>query len=259
MTRKETINDSVVYLGGMEEVIPNIDYVDCVFADPPYLYIKNHDFDKEFDEAALFENARRILPNDGFIALFGRGASFYRWNTRLAELGFVFKEEIVWDKIMSSSPVSALSRVHETVSLHTKKNGKIRKAKVPYVEQKQYRIESIVNDINRITGAIGSEKGLESILEFIKSGTKRNGEKMVDRHTITVGGLKSRDRAVSRLSAIKEGMREKTIISVCPVHYGSAHPTEKPVRLAERIIALISDVGDVVYDPFMGSGAIGAA
>jgi site-specific DNA-methyltransferase (adenine-specific) len=37
------------------------------------------------------------------------------------------------------------------------------------------------------------------------------------------------------------------------------HPTEKPVRLAERIIALISDVGDVIYDPFMGSGAIGAA
>jgi DNA modification methylase len=37
------------------------------------------------------------------------------------------------------------------------------------------------------------------------------------------------------------------------------HPTEKPVRLAERIIALISDVGDVIYDPFMGSGAIGVA
>jgi site-specific DNA-methyltransferase (adenine-specific) len=243
----------------MEDVIPAIEHVDHIFTDPPYLYIKTHDFDKEFDEGVLFENARRILPNEGFIALFGRGASFYRWNTRLAELGFVFKEEIVWDKILTSSPVSAVSRVHETVSLHTKRNGKIRKAKVPYVEQKQYRIETIVDDINRITGAIGSEKGLESILEFIKSGTKRNGEKRVDRHTITIKGLMSRDRAVSSLSAIKEGMREKTIISVCPVHYGSVHPTEKPVRLAERIIALISDAGDVIYDPFMGSGAIGVA
>jgi site-specific DNA-methyltransferase (adenine-specific) len=51
-----------------------------------------------------------MLPDDGFIALFCRGTSFYRWNTRLAELGFVFKEELVWDKRMPSSPVTALSR-----------------------------------------------------------------------------------------------------------------------------------------------------
>jgi DNA modification methylase len=37
------------------------------------------------------------------------------------------------------------------------------------------------------------------------------------------------------------------------------HPTEKPVRLAERIIALISDPGDTILDPFMGSGSFGVA
>jgi site-specific DNA-methyltransferase (adenine-specific) len=37
------------------------------------------------------------------------------------------------------------------------------------------------------------------------------------------------------------------------------HPTEKPVRLAERILALISDPGDTIYDPFMGSGSFGVA
>jgi DNA modification methylase len=54
-------------------------------------------------------------------------------------------------------------------------------------------------------------------------------------------------------------MREKTIVSVVPVHRGMVHPTEKPVRLAERIITLISDPGDTIYDPFMGSGSFGVA
>jgi site-specific DNA-methyltransferase (adenine-specific) len=43
------------------------------------------------------------------------------------------------------------------------------------------------------------------------------------------------------------------------IHYNLCHPTEKPIRLAERIIALISDPGDTIYDPFMGSGAFGEA
>jgi site-specific DNA-methyltransferase (adenine-specific) len=61
------------------------------------------------------------------------------------------------------------------------------------------------------------------------------------------------------LRSIKDGMREKTIMSIFPCHYGSVHPTEKPVRLAERILALISDPGDTIYDPFMGSGSFGVA
>jgi site-specific DNA-methyltransferase (adenine-specific) len=44
-----------------------------------------------------------------------------------------------------------------------------------------------------------------------------------------------------------------------PVHYGSMHPAQKPVRLAERILALISGPGDTIYDPFMGSGSFGVA
>jgi len=47
----------------------------------------------------------------------------------------------------------------------------------------------------------------------------------------------------------------------CYLHRMNArfHPTEKPIRLAERILALISDPGDTIYDPFMGSGSFGVA
>ncbi len=37
------------------------------------------------------------------------------------------------------------------------------------------------------------------------------------------------------------------------------HPTQKPVALLENFITLLSNEGDVVFDPFMGSGSTGVA
>lgn len=37
------------------------------------------------------------------------------------------------------------------------------------------------------------------------------------------------------------------------------HPNEKPVELMERLVLLLTNEGDVVVDPFMGSGTTGVA
>jgi site-specific DNA-methyltransferase (adenine-specific) len=37
------------------------------------------------------------------------------------------------------------------------------------------------------------------------------------------------------------------------------HPTEKPVALMKELVRLFTDPGDVVFDPFMGSGSTGVA
>jgi len=294
--RKEIIGSATLYLGTMEETIGGIERVDHILTDPPYLYIKTHDFDREWNEQLFFENAKRLLPDNGFIAFFGRGTSFYRWNTFLADLGFVFKEEIIWDKRYTTAPCIALSRVHETISLHTKKAGKIRRSKVPYVEQKQFDIESIVNDIKRIESAIKTEAGLNNILSFLR-GENLYIKERVNRHLVTQqAGIKSSDRAAATLNSmstgmneksmmhltggcgiavrkdlpktprethtmqsINTGMRERSIVELRNNHYKLSHPTEKPVRLAERILALISDPDDTIYDPFMGSGSFGVA
>jgi site-specific DNA-methyltransferase (adenine-specific) len=292
--RVEQIGSATLYLGTMEETIGNIEHVDHILTDPPYLYIKTNDFDKAWDEHLFFENAKRLLPNNGFIVLFGRGTSFYRWNTRLADMGFVFKEEIVWDKRYTTAPCIALSRVHETVSLHTKKTGKIRRSKVPYVEQKQFDIESIVNDIKRIKSAINTDAGLNNILVFLQNGalynknrkggfgvSQQNGIMNPDRVSATANSIKNgmnehsiikyHKPSITTSSQLQDaprvqktlkslaGMNEKSIVELSSTHYKLSHPTEKPVRLAERILALISDPGDTIYDPFMGSGSFGVA
>lgn len=40
--------------------------------------------------------------------------------------------------------------------------------------------------------------------------------------------------------------------------YG-AHPTQKPIKLMEHFVSLLSNPGDYVLDPFMGSGSTGVA
>jgi len=295
--RVEQIGNATLYLGAMEDTIGNIERVDHILTDPPYLYIKTHDFDHKWDEKLFFENAKRLLRDDGFIALFGRGTSFYRWNTSLADLGFKFKEEIIWDKRYITAPCIALSRIHETLSISTKKTGKIRRSKVPYVEQKQFDIESIVNDIKRIKSAINTEAGLNEVLAFLQGGELYTYNR-VDKHCVSQQpGIKNPDRATSAINSIangmnersiihqtcggtgivvrkdlpqerrefrtlrmiNNGMREKSIIDLINNHRRLQHPTQKPVRLAERILALISDPGDTIYDPFMGSGSFGVA
>ena len=37
------------------------------------------------------------------------------------------------------------------------------------------------------------------------------------------------------------------------------HPTQKPLPLLERCILSASNIGDLIFDPFMGSGTTGVA
>ena len=37
------------------------------------------------------------------------------------------------------------------------------------------------------------------------------------------------------------------------------HPTQKPLALFERCILSASNIGDLIFDPFMGSGTTGVA
>lgn len=55
--------------------------------------------------------------------------------------------------------------------------------------------------------------------------------------------LGARPRDVLEIPVLSNGTREKT-----------AHPTQKPVQLIRRLVLASSDEGDLVVDPFCGSG-----
>ncbi|MDD4437950.1 MAG: site-specific DNA-methyltransferase [Tissierellia bacterium] len=233
--------------------------VDVILTDPPYLYLKNQKLEREFDEKLFFSECKRILTKNGFIVMFGRGTSFYRWNTMLADLGFKFKEEIVWNKSMGTSPLSKLCRIHETITIHSKGNGAINKVKIPYLESKEYDINKIAVDVNRICSTLKNPISVKYLQDFV-DGERSDMElnTRFTRHKVTSDIRKSGAREVNTLASIQNGITEKSIIHIVRDHYNTIHPTQKPVRLLERLLALVLPKGKepeniVIFDPFGGS------
>ena len=228
--------------------------------------------------------------------MFGRGTSFYRWNTILSELGFSFKEEVIWNKSYITSPLLPLLRVHETISIHCVGKGKINRCKIPYIEAKCNDIDSILADIKRLRTILHNPKSLKEVENFLINNTasykenKKHGyhataqtgfmgedrcaavsramtngctERSIIRTDLYKneksnknnlhGDMMIGDRACNVMSSIEAGTSEKSIIKQARDHYSAIHPTQKPVRLIERLLALVTQPGDVVLDPFSGS------
>ena len=230
--------------------------VSIILTDPPYKYLKNQKLEVDFNEETFFKNCKRVLKNDGFIILFGRGISFYRWNNILDDLGFSFKEEIIWDKRQTNSPVMPIFRKHETISIFSKNNNSINFITVPYMEEKNIDLYSLSNDVKRIKSALNNEKSFNEIIEFLETGNKKY-TKSADTGSMVTRSKNSNvnvDRAVVTVNSIKNGMKPSSIHSVLREHYEMIHPTQKPVKLLERLLLLVkkSD-NDTVLDPFGGS------
>lgn len=300
-------------LEGMNRIPDNS--VDCILTDPPYLYLKNQKLDRPFDEQAFFSECKRVLKKDGFIVIFGRGTSFYRWNCILADMGFTFKEEIVWDKGYTTSPLMNVHRIHETISIHTLGKGVINKARVPYLEQKKFNINSIFTDIKRLCSCFSNSKHLKAVEEFLENNadiiwgnekntpkrtdvTERNpskfnvnrvellkGDRCVDvmqsmeigineksiirtdrtdcenftKYGVNSDKRQTGDRCVDTIQSMEIGMNEKTIIKELNQRLQAIHPTQKPVRLLERLLNLVCNEGCTVLDPFSGSASTAIA
>lgn len=243
-------------ISGMER-IPDAS-VDCILTDPPYKYLKNQKLEVDFDERAFFNKCKRVLKKDGMIVLFGRGTSFYRWNAILADMGFNFKEEIVWDKSYCTSPLMAVSRVHETISIYTKGKGVLNRIKVPYLEIKAHDLGSVIGDVKRMRNILNNTKSLNYVLEYLENNIIHNTDRKKTGVSIS-SEICSPDRSASVMKCICDGMNEKTIIKQPREHYSTIHPTQKPIRLLERLLALVTKEGNVVLDPFSGSGSTAAA
>lgn len=236
--------------------------IDCILTDPPYLYLKNQKLDKPFDEELFFNECTRVLKKGGIMVMFGRGSSFYRWNTILASKGFDFKEEVVWNKNHNTSPVSAISRVHETISIHTKGNGKIYKAYVPYLEMKKYDFVSISNDIKRLRTLFKNADSFQLIQKFLEENKGKRPEDIKceaitrpreNKHSVSIVLKRDLPREYTIVKSMEFGMVEKSIIQEPREHYKMVHPTQKPIKLLKRLLALSSKEGDIVLDPFAGS------
>lgn len=242
--------DCLEFMRGMVE---RGEKVDAIITDPPYLYL-NHKLDRPFNEREFFELASKITDK---IIFFGRGDSFYRWNLLCAEFGLEFKEEVVWDKAKTSCGTIPLLRRHETIGVRIKKDQKLNRVKIDSIKNalQEEDFLRLFKKLKVVAGQI-QHKAVRTYLE--------RGEKILrrcknGRHCVTHSKFARKgNKAVEALDSIVNGENLTSIIVDLRTEKGE-HPTQKPINLLRKLVLLISNKGDTIFDPFMGSGSTGVA
>lgn len=97
------------------------------------------------------------------------------------------------------------------------------------------------------------------------------GKRLTNAHETLIWASKSEDSKYTfnyeALKALNEGiqMRSDWVIPICTGHEriknsdgDKAHPTQKPLSLLHRVMIGTTNPGDVVLDPFFGTGTTGA-
>ena len=235
--------------------------VDAIITDPPYGYLE-HKLDKWFDNQKFFKLAYEIIKKDGFLVFFGRGVENAKRMVIADEVGFKFKEEIVWNKKTITSPMLPIGRMHEMIYIFSKGRAKINRLyfnafdDIFNYDDYSY-IKTLQDDINRIIGSINKVKTYEDFLK-IKEGYVK--EKHVSKFKIQGELLYNNNRNFARINKYNKGAILRSIINVyneVKTKHKQIHPAEKPVKLIEILIELVdNNFNDfTVLDPFAGSAA----
>jgi site-specific DNA-methyltransferase (adenine-specific) len=245
--------DNLEYLKTLDD-----NSVDAVITDPPYLYLKNQKLERPFDEKEFFGEVHRVLKDNSFLVFFGRGISMSRWNLICDELGFNFKEEIVWKKNQLTNFLNPLPRKHELISVFAKGKVKLNTTRINYFDEKiadDCDIKNIQNSVSRCLSGLKSIKDWEDFLQFQK------GDFIMDSKQVhnLVGNRKRKDPAVVIKEFFENGIKLNSIINTPINKFNRLHPTQKPVELMKRLIELTTNENDLILDPFMGSGTTGVA
>lgn len=195
--------------------------VDAVITDPPYSCLNKSNphatWDKTFDMAAWWTEVWRVCKRNAVVVSFGQGLFSARLMLSQEKN---YRYSLVWDKVLKNGFLNAKRmplRQHEDVLVFYRQ--------MPIYNPQMTKCEP----------------------------HKRNHSK---------GDLLCRQRNrcygsfVNTPTVVSDEKYPTSIISIPKQHINgkSYHPTEKPVRLIEYLIRTYTNDGDVVLDPFMGSG-----
>ena len=234
--------------GDCIEILKNMETesVDMVYLDPPFFTQKTHNLKTRNNDAEyLFDDCwesaehymhfikervkecRRVLKKDGNIFLHcDKNASHYLRLILDDVFGVKnFRNEIVWYYKRWTSSKSSLQSQHQTIYFYGKtKDSKFNTLYTDY--SASTNIDQILQE--RVRDANGKSKYK----------TNNNGEVVwrKEKKGVPLGD-------VWEIPYLNPKANERV-----------GYPTQKPVLLLERIIEISTNVGDIVIDPFCGSG-----
>lgn len=217
------VKTNVIYnencLDGMKKILDKS--IDMILCDLPYGET-GHKWDKVIDLKSLFDEYRRIIKDEGCIALFGS----FKFGVQLYNVApDLYKYDWIWQKDNGTNFMTVHYqpfRIHESVFIFSKGRASIgKRTPMKYFPQKTYG---------------------KPYMSKKSSNDMWNGKKIKRMDKVNKDG--------SRFPlTIQQFCRDKEKI----------HPTQKPVALMEYLIKTYTKEGDVVLDNCIGSGSTAVA
>lgn len=273
--------------GNAEEELKKIDTdsVDAAFFDPPYQFTQ-HKIDKtEFSKEEILKELKRIVKHNGFIMYYGMQPTLTDWNTISNKL-FKYVQEFICYKRVGTNFLNPIVRHHENLMLYRnakdskdKRSRKINKVYRPYTDVVQSIEEfkeasSIIRDLQTLKRVLKSNELLGSAIKYFMKDSESYTfkSKVNDNLVVRDKELKFSSKDNSIIQTLLIGYKPKSVVSFkqhnltkfsskknSASDHNYDHPTVKSTVEAKYFLSLITNEGDVVIDPFMGTGTTGVA
>jgi DNA modification methylase len=242
--------------------------VDLVIADPPYFKVAHETWDYKFStldkyiewSTSYFKEIFRVLRKGGSFYLFGYFRILAYLVPELEKTGFELRQQIIIDKGIKAVSGRATKK-YKMFPNTTESVLFLAKDSKPYVKQlllsRQKELGLKSKEINEKLGVKTNGGGMWSIY---------TGDNM-DKQLPTEDAWKDLCRILKLDVPYKSfAMIFHPIMGLHDVWTDidfykekRIHSTQKPVKLISRLILASSDPGDLVLDPFMGSGSTAIA
>lgn len=259
-----------VILGDCTEELKKLDSnsVDLIIADPPYFKVIGEKWDyqwkteKEYVEWCLewISEVSRVLRLGGTFYCFGYFRTLALLVPYFDELGLDLRQQILVDKGMRAVSGRATKKYRlfpnttESILFITKDNKKFVK---PFLKERQQALGLKAKEINEGLGVKSNGGGMWSIYtgknvceQFPTKELWSKLEKVLDFKLPyeSVAQTFNAQMGVTDIWRDIDFYKEKRV-----------HSTQKPLKLIQRLILASSNEGDVVLDPFAGSGSTAIA
>lgn len=248
MNATQTPVNATVICGDCRDALSLIETesVQCVVTSPPYWQLRNYDADGQIGQesnvldyvaeiVSVFEQLRRCLKADGAVwlnigdrYLNTKNLAGLPWRVAFAlqNAGWILRQDVIWHKPnpMPESVRDRCTKAHEYVFLLTK-------------NRRYYFDAAAIQTTSKARG----------------DGARFGGSKYGDSAS-TYDKTKSGNKYQNNGTA-----NRRSVWKIATSNYSGAHCAVFPLELATRCILASSKPGDVVCDPFAGSGTTGIA
>lgn len=262
--------------------------VNLVIADPPY-NVLGVEWDKdEIDWKKLAGEFKRIIKPCGNMFIFGQTPMIFNVFKEFSAC-FVFKQDLIWYKNRGFSMANTIfTKHHENILFFTNDNRDKLIEFGNYIKQARIKRGMSLRDVgelcgekwyhrgghlyfetglscpteaqyNRLLSVLGIDDVFQCLFDrptFNFEDIKTEGKPYtIKREGQKIYGIKSN---LGKHKCINDGKRNpKTVLEYPVIQSGDeyvGHPTQKPLELIKYLIYACSNEGDLVLDPFLGSG-----